>query len=120
YNIVGFYDGDLKNSGKISSESLNMPYKFLPGEKGLEEEFMELTRSRFVELSTKLGITQKEFRMILGNLQGSESHDWLMEISNETHIDFNLVVDIFYNLWELENEKEVKDFLSDIEKLSTD
>ncbi|MFP7701301.1 AAA family ATPase [Bacillus velezensis] len=120
YNIVGFYDGDLKNSGKISSESLNMPHKFLPGEKGLEEEFMELTRSRFVELSTKLGITQKEFRMILGNLQGSESHDWLMEISNETHIDFNLVVDIFYNLWELEHEKEVKDFLSDIEKLSTD
>lgn len=117
YVIAGIYDGDMKNSSEVPFETLNWEYRFLPGEKSLEEEFKKLARSHFIELRTKLGIEERELRVLLGKIQGSEHHDWLIEIANKSHSNFNSVVDIFYQLWEIGKEVQVEEFLSSINGL---
>ncbi|MDO6447883.1 AAA family ATPase [Oceanobacillus profundus] len=117
YIIAGIYDGDMRTSRELPRDLLNWEYSFLPGEKSLEEEFQKIARSNFSELSSKLNIEKQELRIILGGIQGSEHHDWLIEITKESHNDFSTVVDIFTQLWEKENSVVVNDFLSSIAEL---
>ncbi|UOF91704.1 AAA family ATPase [Fodinisporobacter ferrooxydans] len=114
YKIIGVYDGDVKNSGKIQFSNLNWGYVFLPGEISLEEQFQKLTRIYFNELSLKLSLGEHELRILLAKVQGIEYHDWLIELANKTHKDFSTVVDIFYDLWEKENLNQIEEFLSDL------
>jgi predicted ATPase len=117
YIIAGVYDGDMRSSSELPRGLLNWEYRFLPGEKSLEEEFQKLARSYFSELSSHLNIGNQELRIILGKIQGSEHHDWLIEITKESHSDFSTVVDVFTQLWEKENPGVVDDFLSSIAEL---
>lgn len=114
YNIIGVYDGDVKNSGKIQFDNLNWGYVFLPGDNSLEEEFQKLTRIYFKELSVKLDLNEQELRILLAKVQGMEYHDWLIEVANKIHRDFSAVVDIFYELWEIENLNQIEEFLSSL------
>ncbi|WP_153464415.1 ATP-dependent nuclease [Sediminibacillus terrae] len=115
YNIIGVYDGDVKESREIPFNSLNWGYVFLPGERSLEEEFQKLTRSYFKELSNKLNLDEQELRVLLAKVQGMDYHDWLIEVANKTHCDLSFVVDIFYELWENENYDQVEKFLSSLD-----
>ncbi|RBN40458.1 hypothetical protein DMN50_15080, partial [Priestia megaterium] len=114
YDIIGVYDGDIKGSGKVPFDSLNWNYVFLPGEKSLEEEFQKLARKYFKNFSEKLNLDEQELRILLAKVQGMEYHDWLIEVANKTHRDFSTVVDIFYELWELDNIDQVEEFLSNL------
>lgn len=117
YIIAGIYDGDMRNSDALPHKLLNWEYRFLPGEKSLEEEFQKLARLYFTELSSNLNIEKKELRIILGKIQGTEHHDWLIEITKESHNDFSTVVDIFTQLWEKKNPGVANEFLTSIAEL---
>ncbi|WP_339195951.1 AAA family ATPase [Solibacillus sp. FSL R5-0449] len=116
YMILGIYDGDMRGSDKIPIESLNWNYEFLPGEKSLEEEFQALTRSNLNYLSNAIGIEESELRIILGRIQGKESHDWLIELSKETHNSFTIIVDVLTILWETQNMDKLNAFLEVLER----
>lgn len=111
YTIIGIFDGDIKESGKVQFDDLNWGYTFLPGEKSLEEEFQKLTRIYFKELSEKLHLDEKELRILLAKVQGMEYHDWLIEVCTKIHRDFSTVVETFYELWEVDNKSKVEGFL---------
>lgn len=114
YVIAGIYDGDMRDSSEVPQALLNWEFRFLPGENSLEEEFQKLARSHFSELSANLNVQEQELRGILGRIQGSEHHDWLIEIAHESHRDFSIVVDVFTHLWDKENSEYVSAFLNSI------
>lgn len=118
YNIIGVYDGDVKNSGMVQFDSLNWNYLFLPSGNSLEEEFQKIIRKYFQEFAGKLNIQEQELRILLSKLQGKEYHDWLIEVSEKTKISFSTIVDIFYDLWEIDNFEEVEEFLLSLARVT--
>lgn len=117
YSIIGFYDADMKESSKIDEKSLNLKYFYLPGENCLEEDFKQISRNKFVLLSSKLNIAQKDLRNILGKIQGYEKHDWLIEFVNAVKIEYSSVVNIFTQLWEEDNSELISAFIDHLKKL---
>lgn len=96
YNFVGVYDGDIR--GRLSTDNLNWPYCFLPGDNPLEVLFQDFAEhdAGIEKLSNYLQKDKEEVFSYVSTLEGLEYHDWFEELRKLIGVDGRTLVRAFY------------------------
>ena len=96
YNFVGVYDGDMRH--RLSTDNLNWPHCFLPGDKPLEILFQDFAEQEggIEKLSNYLHKDKDEIFSYISTLEGMEYHDWFEELRKLIGVDGKALVRAFY------------------------
>lgn len=114
YNLIGIYDGDMREKITQMSSQLNWKFCFLPSKLALEEEFRNLICNDIQRFMKIINIDRGKFSNILSRIEGQDHHDWFRNCSTLLGLEVNVMVDKLYDWWYERNIKQVEDFLKEL------
>ena len=116
YDFIGVYDGDMRERLTNKSE-LNWGYCFLPGDQSPEEVFRRYTRQpdNLDKLCATLGKDKSKVIGFLATLEGTDCHDWFLDLRKHLNVDGFTLVGAFYDSIMYE-EPMIEDFIQELQK----
>ncbi|MED3934403.1 AAA family ATPase [Priestia megaterium] len=114
-SIIGVFDGDQRN--KITDKNktgYNWPCSFLPSNKPPEKILKDAARGNITALATMLQKNIDETHIILGNLEGKDHHDWIIELHKELGIGFDALMKALFEIYVINNELEAKEAFDEL------
>ena len=108
---LGIYDGDQRRRrGEQAAVT------FLPTDEAPEVFLRRAADQNVSALARLVGVPENDMRMILGNLEGVDHHDWLEELRKAIDKPGVAVVDILLEIWlsHDENRKQAEAFVGRI------
>lgn len=117
YKFVGIYDGDMKD--KISAESFNWEYTFLPLNDNIETAMKSILfkNNNLDEVCNELKKDSNQVSMFLSKIDGENYHDWFIDLCKYLCLDKKTVLKSLAYFWMQDNDVEVNTFISNLEEL---
>lgn len=116
FKLISVFDGDTK--GKYKAQLKNKTnYSYLPLTLSPEEVIIEYINAQEpASISEFLSVDVKIFMIAKNKAEGTDHHDFFMDISKTLKIPFNTLFNSLCNLWasDEENETELMNFLDSL------
>ncbi|MCU4812793.1 AAA family ATPase [Bacillus cereus] len=119
YEIIGIYDGDVRDEVEKVKNKINWEYGFLPTKDAIEIDFKNCVKIKVKQFAESIQIDIHKMIHILSKIDGEDHHDWLIELSRNLGKDISLLIEKLYDIWyeDEESQTAVREFLQEFEKL---
>lgn len=95
FRAVGLFDGDQR----AVAAAHGTPAVFLPGEVAPDRLLRDAAVSNVASLAERLGRSRDDLTFVVGELQGVDHHDWLVELARRLALPYEVVLRAVLHVW---------------------
>lgn len=117
YNIIGVYDGDMRDAIRRIDGQLKCKYGFLPGTLAIENSFKTFITADIPQFIKIINGKEEAIMSILSAIEGQDHHDWFKNLCDHLGFEINVMIDKIYDKWYCENRSEVEAFIDELKTI---